>query len=312
MNRHNPPKPLHRRAFLSYGTCFAALAIQTKPVFADLRLGSSKRLATLSDGYLVLPPEMVFGAMPQNELIELLAHHQADLTKYEPSCNVVLYRDDENTVLFDVGAGPDFMPTSGQLPETLGAIGVSPDDVTQVVFTHAHPDHIWGVLDDFDDPLFPNATYHFGRTEWDYWWNPATVDSIGADRASFAVGAKRRMEAIEDRVEFVDDGQEILPGIAARASFGHTPGHMAFEIRDGSDAVMIVGDAISNPHVAFERPDWHSGTDQEPDTAATTRKLLLDQIAHEQMKVIGFHLPDSGIGRVERNGSTYRFIGEPS
>lgn len=312
MNHQDFPKRLNRRQFVSCGASFAALGIQTKPALAELQLGSSVRISTLSDGHLALPPDMVFGAMPQDELIKVLARYQSDLTKYEPTCNVVLYRDDENTVLFDVGAGPDFMPTSGKLPETMDAIGVSPDEITQVVFTHAHPDHIWGVLDDFDDPLFANATYHFGRKEWDYWWNPETVDTIGADRASFAVGAKRRMEAIEDRVEFFDDGQEILPGVAARASHGHTPGHMAFEIRNGGDAVMIVGDAISNPHVAFERPDWHSGTDQDPDTAAATRKLLLDQIAHEKMKVIGFHLPDAGIGRVEQNGSTYRFIGEPS
>ena len=157
---------------------------------------------------------------------------------------------------------------------------------------------------------FPNATHHFGRSEWDYWWNPSTVDTIGEDRAAFAVGAKRRMEAIGDQVAFFDDGQEILPGIAARASFGHTPGHMAFEIRSGGEAVMIVGDALGNPHVAFERPDWHSGTDQDPQAAAATRNSLLDQISHEQMKIIGFHLPNGGIGRIEKTGSAYKFIGE--
>ncbi|MCA0930582.1 MBL fold metallo-hydrolase [Ruegeria profundi] len=264
----------------------------------------------MSDGYLSLPPDMVFGLMPQQELDQLLNRNQVDMTKYEPECNVALYRDDENTVLFDVGAGPDFMPTSGKLLETLETIDLSPEDVTHVVFTHAHPDHIWGVLDDFDDLLFPNATHHIGRKEWDYWWNPSTVETIGEDRAAFAVGAKRRMEAIEDQVTFFDDGQEVLPGIAARASFGHTPGHMAFEIRNGSDSVMIVGDAIGNPHVAFERPDWYSGTDQDPQAAATVRSSLLDQTSQDQMKIIGFHLPNGGVGRVEKAGSAYRFIGE--
>ncbi|WP_082677523.1 MBL fold metallo-hydrolase [Ruegeria profundi] len=299
-----------RRAFLFNAACCAALVAQSKIVRADLQLGSSARITTLSDGYLSLPPDMVFGLMPQQELDQLLNRNQVDMTKYEPECNVALYRDDENTVLFDVGAGPDFMPTSGKLLETLETIDLSPEDVTHVVFTHAHPDHIWGVLDDFDDLLFPNATHHIGRKEWDYWWNPSTVETIGEDRAAFAVGAKRRMEAIEDQVTFFDDGQEVLPGIAARASFGHTPGHMAFEIRNGSDSVMIVGDAIGNPHVAFERPDWYSGTDQDPQAAATVRSSLLDQTSQDQMKIIGFHLPNGGIGRVEKAGSAYRFIGE--
>lgn len=303
---------LSRRIFLRNATCLAALGAQSKVVLAELQIGSSGRLQTLSDGYLTIPPEMVFGSMPQDELTPFLKQKQIDATRYEPECNVTLYLDGTNTVLFDVGAGPDFMPTSGKLLDALSAVNLTPEDVTHVVFTHAHPDHIWGVLDDFDDMLFANATHYFGRTEWDYWWNPATVETIGEDRAAFAVGAKRRMEAIEDQVMFFDDGQEILPGIAARASLGHTPGHMAFEIREGSDSAMVVGDALGNPHVAFERPDWYSGADQDPQTAAATRSLLLDQLAAEQMKVIGFHLPDGGIGRVEKTGSAYRFIGEPS
>ena len=303
---------ISRRAFLYHGACLVALGTHSRMALADIQLGTSARISTLSDEYLTLPPGMIFGAMPQEELKEILAGYQTDLTRYEPECNVVLYRDGENTVLFDVGAGADFMPTSGKLLDSLDAIDLSLDDVTQVIFTHAHPDHIWGVLDDFDDPLFTNATYHFGRKEWDYWWDPATVNTVGTNRASFAVGAKRRMEAIEDQVEFFNDGQEILPGIAARASFGHTPGHMAFEIRNGGESVMVVGDAIGNPHVAFERPNWSSGADQEPDTAANTRSSLLDQVSQEQMKIIGFHLPGGGVGRVENTGSAYRFIREPS
>ena len=208
------------------------------------------------------------------------------------------------------GSGADFMPSAGKLVSSLDAIGLTPEDITHVLFTHAHPDHIWGVLDDFDDPLFAEATYMMGRAEWDYWWNPETVDTIGAARAPFAVGAKRRMEAIEDAVELFDDGDEVLPDIAAIASYGHTPGHMAFEVRAGDDAALIVGDAIGNHHAAFARPDWPSGSDQDQDTAISTRTQLLDRLAGEQMRLVGFHLPDGGMGRVERTGGAYRFVPE--
>ncbi|WP_254683819.1 MBL fold metallo-hydrolase [Ruegeria sp. AD91A] len=301
-----------RRSFMFNATCLAALGAQARIVQAELQLGPSARITTLSDGHLSLPHDVVFRAMPKEELEQILIRNQADATKYEPECNLTLYRDDENTVLFDAGAGPDFMPTSGKLAETFEKNDLSPESVTHVVFTHAHPDHIWGVLDDFDDLLFPNATHHIGRKEWDYWWNPSTVDTIGEDRTAFAAGAKRRLEAIEDQVAFFEDGHEILPGIAARASFGHTPGHMAFELRNGNESVMVVGDALGNPHVAFEHPDWHSGTDQDPQIAAAARYSLLDQVSEEKMRIVGFHLPNGGIGRVEKTGSAYRFIGEAS
>jgi len=110
---------LSRRSFLFNATCLAVLGAQTRIVQAELRLGPSARITTVSDGYLSLPPDVVFGAMPKEEIEQILIRNQADATKYEPECNVALYQDDQNSVLFDVGAGPDFMPTSGKLLEAL-------------------------------------------------------------------------------------------------------------------------------------------------------------------------------------------------
>jgi glyoxylase-like metal-dependent hydrolase (beta-lactamase superfamily II) len=91
---------------------------------------------------------------------------------------------------------------------------------------------------------------------------------------------------------------------------GHTPGHMAFELRQGSEAVMVVGDAIANDHLALARPDWASGSDQDAEQGIATRLRLLDQLANDKMAMVGFHLPEGGLGRVERNGDAYRFVAE--
>jgi glyoxylase-like metal-dependent hydrolase (beta-lactamase superfamily II) len=149
-----------------------------------------------------------------------------------------------------------------------------------------------------------------GKIEWDYWMDPDTVDAIGEARASFAVGAKRRLESIKDNVVFFNDGEEIIPGVAARATFGHTPGHMALEVRQGTEAVMIVGDCIGNHHVAFEKPEWHSGSDQDQEKAALTRLRLLDQLSLEKTRIIGFHLPGNGTGFVDKTASGYAFVPE--
>lgn len=275
---------------------------------AQIALGQAS-LMTVSDGSLVLPGEFIFGPMPKDELEPILTEFNIQQDRLTPECNLALFRDGENTVLFDVGSGPDFVPTAGQIEAGLDAVGLTVDDITHVVFTHAHPDHIWGLLDDFDEPLFYDATYMMGQAEWDYWWNPNTVNTIGDARAAFAVGAKRRMEAIQDQIVMFRDGEEILPGIAAVSSPGHTPGHMAFEIRNGSDSALVVGDAIGNHHVAFKRPEWESGSDQDAALAVKTRQMLFDRLVSEQMPIVGFHLPNGGMGRVEKSSDGFRLVG---
>ncbi|MFY9239168.1 MAG: MBL fold metallo-hydrolase [Roseovarius sp.] len=290
-------------------TSFAALSLATEPAHAQINLGQA-RIDVVSDGSLTLPGSFIFGTMPQDELLPILKAHGQSLDLYTPPCNVTLLRQGDRTVLFDVGSGPDFSPNTGVLVDSLDTLGVTPEQVTDIVFTHAHPDHLWGLIDDFEDPLFPSASYMIGKTEWDYWMNPNTVNEIGEARASFAVGAKRRLEMIEDQIGFFNDDEEIMPGVSARATTGHTPGHMAFEVRNGSEAVMILGDCVGNDHVSFARPQWQSGSDQDPETAAATRVALLDQLAHEKTRVIGFHLRGDGVGYVDKGADGYVFVGD--
>ena len=276
---------------------------------SNIRLGTSE-VISINDGHLVLPGAFFFEGLPEDELESVLSQHGIAADQLKPPCNLTLLRQPDKTVLFDAGAGSGFVPTAGAMLDSLDALDVTPDDITHVVFTHAHPDHLWGVLDDFDDLVFPQAQLMMGQAEWDYWTDPETVNSIGDARASFAVGASRRLDAIKEQISLFNERDEILPGVMAHGTPGHTPGHMSFEIREGSNAVMVGGDAIGNQHVAFARPDWGSGADQDRDLGAKTRMRLLDQLATDQITLLGFHLPNGGIGRVERHGGSYRFVPE--
>jgi len=258
-----------RRDFLANSGAVAATLAWPSLAHAQLQLGEMQ-IDVVSDGSLTLPGDFIFAPMPQDELDPILKEFGQSRETLTPECNVTLLRDGTRTVLFDVGSGPDFAPNSGVLLDSLDTLGVAPEDVTDVVFTHGHPDHLWGLLDDFGDPLFTEASYMIGKTEWDYWMNPNTVDEI--------------------------------------ASYGHTPGHMSFEVRNGNTSAMIVGDSIGNHHVAFARPDWTSGSDQDPETATQTRLSLLDQLSSAKMQLIGFHLP-GGLGHVEKSGDAYTFVG---
>lgn len=306
---------LSRRKFIQRsGAAFAASGLSTgltQRVWASTSLSiGTATLETLSDGHLVLPGSFYFGDLPKEDIAPVLARYNVSYDQVEPDCNVTLLRDGDRTVLFDVGSGPEFMPSAGKLGEALDAVGLSPGDVTHVVMTHGHPDHIWGLVDDFGDPLFADAQHMMGKTEWDYWTDEDTVNQMEGARVAFAVGAKRRLDVFADIIEVFGDDEEILPGIASRATFGHTPGHMSFEVRQGNDAVMVVGDAIGNHFLSFEQPGWFAQSDQDQETGAATRLALMDQLATEKTAMVGFHLPNGGVGRVERKDSAYIFSTE--
>ncbi|QGG91997.1 MBL fold metallo-hydrolase [Agrobacterium sp. MA01] len=300
---------LRRRFLAGMGAVGATALLWPQRVWASAQIAfGDVRIDTLSDGNLMLPADFILGGMPEEELKVVIEAFGLSRDQLTPPCNVTLLRDGTNTALFDVGAGPDFQPSAGKLAEALNLLDVPAEDVTHVLFTHAHPDHLWGVLDEFDEPVFANASHMIGRAEFDYWTHPDTVASIDPARTTFAVGAARRLSAMADNLILLEDGGDVLPGVVAHLTPGHTPGHMSFRVGEGQGAVMVVGDAIGNHHVAFVHPEWKSGSDQDAEMAARTRMRLLDDMARDKTAIIGFHLPDGGIGRVEKEGTGYRFV----
>lgn len=297
---------IDRRAFLAQGFATGVLLGFPGLLHAQMTLGDMT-LDVVSDGHLTLPGSFAFNDMPKDLLMPILERMNQPFDQLTPPCNLSLLRGNGRVVLFDAGSGTEFMPTAGKSLDALNALGVSPGDITDLVFTHGHPDHLWGVLDDFGDPLFANATHYMGQAEWDYWTDPNTVSTIGSARQAFAVGAERRLQVVAEQMTFFSDAEEILPGVGARMTPGHTPGHMSFEVRAGNSAVMIVGDSIGNDHVALARPDWLSPADQDPTLGAQTRVGLINELVAAQMPIVGFHLGQGGLGRIEKTADGFSF-----
>lgn len=264
-------------------------------------------IESLSDGHLSLPPSFTLAGLSADEVQELSARHGLGADMHHPPCNLTLLRQGDRLVLFDAGAGPDFMGSAGQIVTALEAAGVAPEAITDLVLTHAHPDHIWGLLDEFDEPVFPNAALAMGAREFDYWTNPETAATIGAERESFAAGALRRLAPFAPNIRRLEDGETVLPGVTARLTPGHTPGHMSYEIATPEGALWVIGDAIGNGHIALERPGFESGSDQDPALGAKTRLALLKLLGERGDAVIGYHLPGSGLGRIRPQGDAWRF-----
>lgn len=299
-----------RRELLKGGAALAATtAMMAGPrvAFAQTIETGSAELIVVSDGSLMLPMGFVFPDAPQAELAKLLADNGMPADALRPDCNVTLVRTGDRLAIFDVGAGANFMPTAGKLADSLAAAGIDAGEVTDVVITHAHPDHLWGLTDDFDELVFPDAAYHIGQAEWDFWSSPDAITQVAEDRQTFVVGAQNRFAFIEDRINMLAAGAEVLPGIEAVATPGHTPGHMSFVVH-GSEPVMIVGDAITNSVLSFAHPEWKTASDQDQDQGVATRLALLDRLATDRMRAIGFHFPHPGAGHVDRAGTAFAYV----
>ncbi len=300
---------LRRRGVLAVGLGALASVGWTGKSFAlgTFEMGDNT-LFSVSDGGFSLPMVTAMPEAPQDELTALLAANGLPTDRLTPDCNVTILRRPDGVTVFDTGAGPNFMPTTGKLMENLAEAGVEPEEVTDVVFTHAHPDHLWGVLDDFDEIVFPNAAFHMGEKEMAFWASEDAYAAVPEDRQSFVAGAQTRFEALGERLQPISSGTKEIAGAEIVETFGHTPGHLSFIIHGGSDPYMIGGDAIMHAVISFEHPEWKNGSDQDPDMGAETRTALLDRLAADRVRLIGYHLPHPGQGRVERKDGGYRFV----
>jgi glyoxylase-like metal-dependent hydrolase (beta-lactamase superfamily II) len=272
-------------------------------VMARSKLGDAEVLV-LSDGGFQLPLSMLARDTPLPQIEALTGSKGPSETVLNVTC---LKRGDE-TVLFDCGAGANFLAGSGKLAASLEAAGIAPDSVTHVLFTHLHPDHLWGALDEFDSPAFPNAAWLAAKDEVAFWTDAKVYERLPEDRHAFAAGAQRMLKGIQDGLKTFAAGEEILPGIAAVATPGHTPGHVSFEIRQGSDRLLVLGDAATHPVASFAHPEWRPASDHDADLAVQSRRTVLGRAADEKLRVIGYHLPKGGVGTVERTSNAFRFV----
>ncbi len=270
-------------------------------------------VTSVSDGSLYLEPATLLSpSAPEAELLGLLEQNFLPTDHIVSPVNLTLVNTGEQLVLFDAGSGLNFQPSAGKVVDTLEAAGLSPDDIDLVVMTHAHPDHCWGLIDDFvEEPRFANAAYVIGETEWDFWTSEETLASMPDEGKPFVLGAQRNLKPLAADVERIADGAEIVPGITAISTPGHTPGHMSYLIASGEDQLIVTGDVVNHAYVSFQRPDWAFGFDADQELAPKTRRALLDRAASDRVLVLGYHLPFPGVGHVAAEGDAFRFVPKP-
>lgn len=302
---------LNRRQFIAGAASLAGAGLWAVP--GDARSGPYRfrhgnfEITVLSDGHLVLPATIHGVDVPREEVQRLLEEAGLASDQVKPAVNPALIRAGSDLILVDTGSGTGFQSTAGKLLDNLATAGIDPKSITKVVFTHAHPDHIWGTIGTGGGLNFPNAAYYVSAVEWDFWTDPSLTTKLPQPMHGMVTGAQSNLGAVKSRIMMVKPGDEIVTGLEVVDSAGHTPGHISLLLA-GSDGLLIPADAITEPAIYFQQPEWKFAFDMDHDVAIANRRKLLDRAASGRIKMLGFHWPYPGLGFAERKGTAYRYV----
>jgi glyoxylase-like metal-dependent hydrolase (beta-lactamase superfamily II) len=229
------------------------------PYWHRFNLGGAE-VTVVSDGPLPLgDPSGTFLGVPKEEVKKMLSDNflSPDNVVLEQNSPVVNMGD--KLVLFDTGMGTSkaFGPTTGRQQKSLAEAGIKPEDIDAVVCSHAHIDHIGGIVGAHDKPLFPNAQYYIAQSDFDFWTDEG---KMGSPLKDFIVHARKNLMPVRDRLVFFKDGQEILPGIQAMAAPGHTVGHTMFMVTSEGKSFAFLAISAITPCCCWKSRAWNFPT----------------------------------------------------
>ena len=321
-----PDNAPSRRRFLASGAALGAAAAgltgsggaraNASDATAASTLASYRRrvgdieIVTLLDGYI--PFEFgVFRGIDEASYRQQLRNDYIDPAgPLNVGISAHLVRVGDRLALIDAGAADAFGPTAGRVAAALDALGVAPDDVTDLLLTHMHPDHIGGAMRG-GEPAFANAALHVADEEAAFWTDAENRAAAGESAAGFFDLAAGLLDAYGDRVNRFGGEAEPFSGVRAESMPGHTPGHTGYRLSSGDDQVLVWGDMTAIAPVQFERPAVGIVYDVDSELAAETRRRWLDRVSADRLLVAGTHLPFPAYGHVERRGDAYAWIPEP-
>ena len=270
----------------------AGHAATSLPTHRDFTLGDFRVTTLLVGSRSVENPHQIFGLNVDDATFNDVSTANflgTDAAQFFFTPTVVNTGSD--VILFDTGLNP------AGTTKALDAAGYAAADITHVVITHMHGDHIGGLSDDAGTETFANAAYVTGQVEFDAW--------AKQDNANF----EKKVRPLADKFTFLNAGQDVRGGITSVESFGHTPGHMAYMLESGGKQLLLMADVANHYVWSVAYPEWEVKFDMDKAAAAATRKKIMDMASADRFPLVGYHMPFPGMGFIETRGEGgYRYV----
>lgn len=275
-----------------------------------LRIGDIEALV-VSDGVLPLPTSTMATNADPADLATWLERMFMPPDAYDWPLNVMVARSGNQTILIDAGLGGQFpgFPRAGQFPQRLASAGIALESVTDIIITHMHMDHVGGLLvDGMKARLRPDVRIHVSATEVAFWTSPDFSNTVMPQPVPPVLRATATSfyNEYRDRLQIFEDRHEVAPGVTARLTGGHTPGHAVVDLASGGERLMFAGDAMFP--VGFDHPEWQNGFEHDPEESARVRVGLFKELAESGGLLAAAHLPFPSVGHVAADGSAFRFV----
>jgi glyoxylase-like metal-dependent hydrolase (beta-lactamase superfamily II) len=277
------------------------------PGFFRFRLGDVT-VTTLFDGYFQRPLAGLIRNAPPGAVEQAARDAFLGTDPLRIPYSITMLQAGGQTILFDAGTGGQLAPTGGWAIANMRAAGVAPEQVTLILHSHFHPDHISGLTTRDNAVVFPNAEIAVPEAEWRFWTDAGSVSRLPEGLRGLAAAVERRFGPYRARLRQFADGAELAPGVRAILAAGHTPGHTVFEVTSGQAGLLVLGDTTNRPELFARNPGWHAIFDMDPQAAEAQRRRLLDRAATDRIWVTGYHFPFPIAGRIARDGDGYRYV----
>jgi glyoxylase-like metal-dependent hydrolase (beta-lactamase superfamily II) len=295
-------------AAVTWPQALKAGELQQLPGAQRFKVGQTT-ITALSDGYVDLIDAQTLAGINEQEYEAAIATAGRGAGTRQSDINAYLVDNGHQKVLIDAGGSPSFVPTLGGVPNALRHSGYLPEEVTHILMSHLHPDHVSGVLDANNIALYPNAEMIIHKQEMDFWMSEDARLKF-PQMASFFDITSNVARAYAGRINVYSGTDVGLPGILAEPMFGHTPGHVGFTIEDGGEHVLVTSDLVLHSVIQLMYPHVSVSFDIDADAATTVRRRILQRVASSQERLIGMHFPFPGIGQIERRGDGYYWLAE--